>query len=237
MAHLIPYLGQEYSGATNQNLLWQDGTVYLMDNHRAALWCWQQQIDLYADPHSLIHIDRHYDTLQCELAKHVSVMPDLRGLSIRDYLKAEVILADAAPLFRWDNYLSLYLEAIKPKLQRFRSVTHKDGDLPRWDRLIEPAAEELPENLESWLEEGRSIVNIDLDYFFCPGSGEDEFILMYADRYLDQVFDALGRANANGNIAVITICLTPSNFTPGWSACLELSERIFKALGLVHPTL
>lgn len=237
MTHLIPYLGRNYSGATTQNLLWQDGSVYLMDNHRAALWCWQQHVDLSAEPHSLIHIDRHYDTLQCELAKHVSAMPDLHGLPIDAYLEAEVMLSDAAALFRWDNYLSLYLEALEPKLKWFRCLTQKDGDLPRWDGLIEPAADELPENFEYWLKDGRWIVNIDLDYFFCPGSGDDEFVLMYSDAYIDQVFNALRLANDKGNIAVITICLTPSNFTPGWAACIELSERVFKALGLAHPTI
>lgn len=237
MTHVIPYLGQNYSGATIQNLLWQDGSVYLMDNHRAALWCWQQHVDLSSDPHSLLHIDRHYDTLQCELVKHVSAMPNLRGLSIHDYLRAEVTLGEKVPLFRWDNYLSLYLEAINPKLQWFRCLTQKDGDLPPWAGLMESDADELPENFEYWLKDGRWIINIDLDYFFCPGSGDDEFVLMYSEAYLDQVFNGLRLANDRGNIAVITICLTPSNFTPGWAACIELSERIFKALGLAHPPL
>ena len=32
MPHIIPYAGRHHSGPVNQNLLWQDGNIYLMDN-------------------------------------------------------------------------------------------------------------------------------------------------------------------------------------------------------------
>ncbi len=208
-----------------------------MDNHRAALWCWQQHLDLYSDPHSLIHIDRHYDALGSELRKHVKVMPDLRGLTIKDYLGARVKLSDWLPLFRWDNYLSLYLEAVSPKLQTLRCLTQHDGDKPRFQGIMEPDPEDLPENFEYWLKQGRWIVNIDLDYFFCPSRTDDEFILMYSEAYLNEVFEGLRRAIDLGNVAVVTVCLTPSNFTPGWEACIELSKQMFGAIGRRHPNI
>lgn len=45
-SHLIPFRGRNHSGPINQNLLWHYRNIYLMDNHRAALWCWQQEINL-----------------------------------------------------------------------------------------------------------------------------------------------------------------------------------------------
>lgn len=218
-----------------QNLLWRDGNVYLMDNHRAALWCWQQHLDLYSDPHSLIHIDRHYDALGSNLRKHVQVMPDLRGLSITDYLGARVKLGDQFPLFRWDNYLSLYLAAICPKLQTFRCLTRHDGDKPLFEGMMEPEPQDLPQNFDYLLERGRWIVNIDLDYFFCASAADDRFTLMYSDAYLKEVFEGLRRAIDLGDVAVVTLCLTPSNFTAGWEACIKLSKKIFRAIGRRHP--
>jgi hypothetical protein len=217
-------------------LLWQTGNVYLMDNHRAALWCWQQQVDLYAQPHSLIHIDRHYDALSANLDAHLAAMPNLRGLSVRDYLSATLRLYDTTPLFRWDNYVSIYLAAFATQLGWFRCLTHEDGDKPVFRGLLESPPYDLPENLDYWLRQSRGwIVNIDLDYFYCRGPGEDEYLPLFSDDFIDKSFAALRGAMDAGLVAVVTVCLTPSHFTPGWDACLALSRRIFEILGARHP--
>lgn len=40
----VPFKGRHDSLATRQNFLWQYGNVYVMDNRRAALWCWLREI-------------------------------------------------------------------------------------------------------------------------------------------------------------------------------------------------
>ncbi len=102
MPHIIPFAGRLRSGSVNQNLLWQDGDVFLMNNHRAALWCRQQKVDLYSQPHSLMHIDRRYDALSAGI--HVRNMPDLRATSAQSYL-SDLLKTSAGriPRFRWDN--------------------------------------------------------------------------------------------------------------------------------------
>lgn len=240
--HLIPFQGKGYSGAINQNLLWRDSNIYLMDNHRAALWCWQQEIDLHDKPHSILHIDRHTDCLGANLEPHLAEMPDLRGLSITDYLAAQVVLqCDTVPLFRWDNYLSIHLAAFGKQVEIIRSVDHDDGDAPEHSHCIRPRADELPENLFYWLQSAHSpwIINVDLDYFFCPTplteTDEEIWIPIYSDEYIETVFAQMKAALDSNLVAVITVCLTPSNFTPGWEECLELSRKIFKILGAQHP--
>lgn len=42
---LVPFKGRCYSGHYEQNFLWRHGNVYVMDNHRTALWCWLQHVD------------------------------------------------------------------------------------------------------------------------------------------------------------------------------------------------
>ncbi len=210
-----------------------------MDNHRAALWCWQQQVDLYATPHRILHIDRHSDALSANLLSHVNSMPDLRGLSIADYLDASVTLAGSNhPLFRWDNYLSIHIEVFKSTLSGLRFATHGDGDAPNYANKINSAPDELPENLEFWLtgEGPKWIVNVDLDYFFYK-EADDNWELMFSEQFIDAVFSGISAARDKGHVSAITICLTPSNFTSGWEACLELSQRAFKLLGIDHPVI
>ncbi|MFK0278628.1 UPF0489 family protein [Ensifer sp. NPDC090286] len=213
MPHIIPFAGRLYSGSVKQNLLWRDSDVFLMDNHRAALWCWQQKVDLYAQPHSLMHIDRHYDALR--VGVHTKKMPDLRILSAVDYL-ADVLAAPSGqlPRFRWDNYLSIYLRQFQKQLRTLRLITHKDGDRPRFKPQFESAPDELPENIDFWLEGGPWIVNVDLDYFFCADTS-GSWIQMVSDTYIDQTFRGVRKAMDNGSVAVVTVCLTPDGYTPG----------------------
>jgi hypothetical protein len=243
--HIIPFKGKNYSGSVNQNLLWRDGNVYLMDNHRAALWCWQQEIDLYKTKHSVFHLDRHTDCLGANLDQHIRDMPDLRGLSITDYLNAEVQLGfGTTPLFRWDNYLSLHLSIFGDQVEILRSADHDDGDDPRHISTIRSQADEIPPNLLYWLKHNQSpwIVNIDLDYFFCLSPNLDDdggeiWMPMFSEEFVESIFGEFKKGLDENLIGALTICLTPTDFTPGWEECLSLSRKIFQILEAQHPKL
>lgn len=106
---------------------------------------------------------------------------------------------------------------------------------------MRPMPDELPENIYYWLQRSHTpwIVNVDLDYFFAKGPDDEEegaWVSMFSDDYIDLIFTQLGAALADGLVKVATVCLTPSNFTPGWTECLNLSERIFTLLNAKHPT-
>lgn len=242
--HLIPFQGKHYSGPVNQNLLWRDGNVFLMDNHRAALWCWQQEIDLYEERHSILHVDRHTDCLRANLNAHLAAIPDLRGLSLKAYLDTTVALAGGnVPLFRWDNYLSIYLEKFGQHVAIVRSIDHGEGDAPDHPRTIRPCADEVPPNLLYWLKNdpGPWIINVDLDYFFfelaSQGDSDTTWGPLFSEEFVDTIFGEIRKGMDAGLVGVVTLCLTPTNFTAGWDKCLELSSRIFGILGATHPTL
>ena len=84
---IVPFKGRNHSGSVEQNFLCRAGNVYVMDNHRAALWCWLQELDLTA-PHSLIHIDRHPDALQSRLDEWLKHLPSWAA-GIDAYLSVE----------------------------------------------------------------------------------------------------------------------------------------------------
>jgi hypothetical protein len=59
---LIPWRERGYSGQVRDNLLWRLDRLYVMDNHRLALWCWWQRLPESERWHYL-HVDCHYDAL------------------------------------------------------------------------------------------------------------------------------------------------------------------------------
>ena len=59
---LLPWKERGASGALKDNFLWRSERLYVMDNHRLALWCWFQHIEEWHN-WTYVHIDRHFDAL------------------------------------------------------------------------------------------------------------------------------------------------------------------------------
>lgn len=231
---LVEFSRRLDSGAFHQNFLWRTGTVYIMDNHRAALWCWMQHVNPEA-PHSLFHIDRHYDTLQSQMKTWLPHFPKRWEMNIKEYLELSYTSKDAPSrhhlLFSFDNYLSLYLHKFKKHLKNCEFATHEHGDTPNC-RFTETPPWKLLPNMDYWIENAGSpwILNIDLDYFFCDG-GDDERRQMLSDEYIRSLFLAARNVIEGKQVAVTTIALSP-----GWCGGWENSERVLSiamnALGI-----
>jgi len=233
---LVPFKGRNHSGAYNQNFLWQHGPVYVMDNHRAALWCWLQHVVL-TSPHSMFHIDRHTDTLQSRLNEWVAHLPRSWNITIDEYLGHTYEMdgngMESVPVFRWDNYLSIYFEQFSSSINRCHFATHSDGDAPNHENTMFEDMWNLPDNLDYWLDNSEKpwIVNVDLDYFFWHNSEGPG--LMVSDAFLETIFEKLRLKIDDGTVAVATICLTPDDaFTGGWKPSELLAERVLSILGI-----
>lgn len=232
---LVEFQGRNHSGAYNQNFLWRSGTVYVMDNHRAALWCWLQHVNPET-PHSIFHIDRHTDTLQSRLDEWLEHCPPLLNLTINEYLDYNYPLKfagiDRVKLFRWDNYLSIYFAKFGQFVKSFRCATHEDGDKPNHRPLLVDIWD-IPSNIDYYLDaRGKPwIMNIDLDYFFWHDP--DNYGLMVSQMYINKCFDIIRAKIEDGTIAVTTICLTPElEYTGGWHASEKLMEQVLSRLGI-----
>ena len=234
----VPFKGRNYSGAVVQNFLWEDSSqpIFIMDNHRAALWCWLQKVRV-DEFLNLLHIDEHTDTLYSNIDRWLKELPDLAGMSINDYLVLRTNTGfGETELIRWDNYLSIFLERYGHQIGHSIFATHNNGDKPRLHSskiLAMPRVDELPNNVDFWLsgQDGRWIVNVDLDYFFCDQN--DERRQMVSDCYVDALFTGIKPALETGKIAVLSLCLTPDeNLTGGWAPAEALCARICGALGV-----
>ena len=124
------------SGAVKLNFLWKDPELpfYVMDNHRAALWCWLTEL-AEDDPYTLVHLDFHWDGARMtpgDSDKLRAAWP----LSIEDYgsLREDVF---GHPLVRWDNYICPLLN-LRNNVKAAHLVAHQDEDILTQDIKSHP---------------------------------------------------------------------------------------------------
>ncbi|HNP35033.1 MAG TPA: hypothetical protein PKK10_04205 [Woeseiaceae bacterium] len=221
----VPFQGRNPSEVYNQNFLYQYENVYVMDNHRAAYWCWLRECD-GSNAFSLIHIDRHYD---CMPATNLwlDAIPDVANITIEEYLGFEVPVDENGPqigLFRWDNYLTLFLHRHAEHMRQFFIATHRDGAAP-----LEPPTDviepwELPGAVQHLkdTDDAPWICNIDLDYF-CFSQDQKVQGRLVSEVYIASLFTIVQHLRSNGTIDVVTLCLSPE-CCGGWDAAEVLAE-------------
>lgn len=227
-----PFHGRNSSGEYNLNFLWQRGNVYVMDNHRAALWCWFQHIGK-TKQYNLFHIDRHFDTLSSQMESWLAQKPDMSSVALDQYLdwKYTSEFAKNGLLFRWDNYLSIFLKAYRKRWKKCVFATHGDGDRPAYRTIEHVSASELPVELAKIANSSEPwICNLDLDYFFfSPDDELEEHLPMFSNEYLCAVCDAISNAQSKGTICALTICLSPEccgSWEKAEFAMQTVSERL-----------
>jgi len=229
---LIPFKGRQDSREWTQNFLWKHESVYIMDNHRAALWCWLQHIEEHSK-YDLFHIDRHYDTLSSPNNKWISQVSNLKEISISDYLAIEQKTAgETFPLIRWDNYLSIFLELYGEHVEECIFATHNDGDKPVWENGTDDAVWDIPDILESQLSHNKKtwILNIDMDYFFYNGHKENPERMLTND-YARAVFEIVHKKYQDRTIKVLTIALSPE-WCGGWEPAENLCQKLCDIMNL-----
>ncbi|WP_194478586.1 UPF0489 family protein [Bradyrhizobium sp. CCBAU 53338] len=232
---LVPFKGRGSSAYTQLNFLWQHENVFVMDNHRAAMWCWLQRIKPTSS-HSLFHIDQHYDTRTSHMNEWLKKVPSCWDIPIEDYLSLTVAhpAIGEIPLLSWDNYLSIYLELFGRHLNSVNFATHRVGERPKQE-IWEHDVWDVPENLDYWLKPELApwIMNVDLDYFFCDASDDQPPQRFLSPDFISGVFDVIARKRNDGTIGVVTIALTSTkDLTGGWGPAVETARLGLSRLGI-----
>lgn len=237
---IIPFEARGPVGMFHQNFLWRDGSTYIMDNHRAAAWCWLREI-CRSGAYKLFHIDAHYDCACERFFQEVGqvIASDMGSLSIEDYLALKCPWGKKTRLaIAHDNYLSLFLALYGRLVKQCMLATHHEGESPFCNQIVVRAGTHL-EPVDPWrllrrvnaiLEPGLPwIVNLDLDYFFCLHHGEDDPGMMFAEAYVTSLFRTIADALDAGRICVLTVCLSP-DFCGGWPAAEGLCAKLCETL-------
>lgn len=224
---IMPLMKRGRSGTCDLNFLWRSERLYVMDNHRAALWCWLQHLP-EAPKWQLLHIDRHYDTLRSQLDEWLELMPD-NSVSLSEHLGLkQTIDGTECPVIRWDNYLSIFLARHGDRVPLALFATAQEGDKPHHPNWLDVDPWTVMDHLERIAEDEDEvwseppwIVNIDMDYFTARrGAGAEQF-RMFDDEYIACMGAYVAVGLRRGRIACATLALSPET-TGGW----PLAERL-----------
>lgn len=236
--HVIPFKGRNQSAHYDLNLLLNNNKVYVMDNHLAAIWCWLQKIS-QTESYNFFHIDRHYDLLESQMEWWYETLVeqgvDLSAISVEElralrYSPKNGPTKDKFPIFRCDNYLSLFYRLYPELINLSYFATHEDGDKFDDIELTEKTIYELPDNIAYWINQHDTkkwIVNIDIDYFF---TDFDEHPYQFlTDEYVSKLGQEINKCI--DNIEVITIALSPE-WCGGWDNAIRVSRILVNQLNI-----
>lgn len=205
MSFLIPLVTRGESASSTDNVLYNKGNIFVMDNHRLALWCWFQKINKN-QRYNLFHIDAHPDMSESALK---DFNHDLWSLSLLDYRTAWQPDINS-PLFRWDNYLEIFLKKYPESLGLAVSATHQLGSTKSLSEEVKcfDLVARLSEIFsgKKYINDLPWIVNLDLDYFF---SAQPEKLQLFSDEYIESISKSLQLGLESGLISVLTIALSP----------------------------
>lgn len=132
--------------------------IFLMDNHKLALWCWCKYLD-NNKKYDLIHIDHHYD-LDCQNEEeHKYCLGDIKNMKISNFSLNEYIdFANYINTIPKTFFNNCYFIVIEEKPSYFE---YKNADFIKGENTSSL------DELEELLKQGENkIVNIDADYFF-----------------------------------------------------------------------
>lgn len=237
MSFLVPFKGRNRSTNITDNILYQEKNIFIMDNHRLALWCWFQKIDK-TKKYNLFHLDAHPDMSNSSNESFKKLKLKVDNLSLEKYqtiIQPEINL----PIFRWDNYLQIMLEFYPEIINKENtySATHKVGSNETLNHDI--SGYQLLGELngifsgKKYINENKWIMNLDLDYFF---SSLPEKKMMYSLEYLEAIAMAIKNGLDNEIIQVLTIAMSPE-CCGGWlnaekvllvfSKVLKIKEDLF----------
>lgn len=207
----------------NDVMLWQNGKVYVMDNHRSAMWCWLQQCK-NGDRYNFMHIDRHYDMSNYYYKEDLIPVSENPRMDYREY--ASLMRQDGEfKSLSWDNYILFAYDLFPDWFQTNVFLTHKDGDVcVGWhgNKMIftEKDPSDIINQIQQYILEiteeaegvvgGSSefmwIVNLDLDIIFNL-SEECELYEFYNEDSIRDIARHIQRAM--DRIQVLTIAISP----------------------------
>ncbi|WP_432735075.1 UPF0489 family protein [Maridesulfovibrio sp. FT414] len=220
---LVEFQGRNHSTAIKLNFLWQHENVFIMDNHRAALWCWLAALKEEGEL-NLFHVDRHFDALFSKQDYAHFPHADFEDLSIGEYLACgyDNDFFAVTPLFRWDNYLGLFVEKFRERVGSWAFATHGKGTPPHSIRYAAYEPWEFPAAIGEL--KGKWIFNLDLDYFF-GRMGNGQMGRLFTDEYIRGWGQALAHAVEQGTVRTLTISLSPE-CAAGWEGA-ESALQVF----------
>jgi hypothetical protein len=232
---LIPWTQRGRSGPVRDNLLWRNDRVYVMDNHRLALWCWWQHLDESAY-WTFHHVDRHYDALWEKANPWPKHIKDEHRISIDAFRSARWASRDGDfDLYRWDTITSSLFSLHGDQILETTFATNHEGDRPALARAQDIAPWSLPSHFRSLAEREKGltfprIIDIDVDYFTHQDL-DGPFGQVFSDTFIRELGDSIRIGLDNGQFGIVTIALSPET-TGSWPLAERILQLLLEPLGM-----
>ena len=217
--------GKGKSSTCHLNYVAKSDKLFIMDNHLAAIWCWEQldRIKKY----SLLHIDAHYDLGGVPFEHDFYHRLDLTQMPVEALMsvKSAYFQSENVPFFLWDNYIHLFADKFPSLINRYIFMTQKAGDFYPIDEDTEEKdiwhlkymfQEFYPEN---WL------LNLDIDYFVEAVNGTYKQI--FTDDYIRDIGAWI--KTHYSKFHQIIIALSP-DCCGGWEQSLRIANLLLEPL-------
>lgn len=223
MLNVLLNKGVQKSYISDLNYVANSGNIYVMDNHLAAIWCWEK---LPKDKnYSIVHVDAHYDFGGSPPGESMYNDIDLTTIPIEDLVSFRH--PRGYQYFMWDNYIHLFNDKYPNLINEFISITQRLGN------NYTPGDIGF-EEFDIWHLEYKTfhktsnynILNIDIDYFFKQDS---DYFEIFSDETID--FFSKWLLDNRSKFEQITIALSPE-CCGSWDNALGMANRILKPLDL-----
>lgn len=245
------------SQAASVNFLFNEGNIYISDNHLCALWGWLQQCDK-KEEYTFIHIDHHNDLKMPSIIDWIYKIKETH--SFEEFLEFRYIPERTllVPYVAWDTYIKL-AEWLYPKWftevifltkecpypntfdacrQAFNEKCYRVDSTVKLGKNLEFSCdlERILKNIKENVYPHNVILNLDIDYFFdCGEYVRDAY---WSDEKIDKVAELLKTAMESGNVQVLTIAMSPeccsedgkSNGKPSYQPSWGIMERLLRIL-------
>ncbi|MGX7688074.1 hypothetical protein ACWA1C_12980 [Flectobacillus roseus] len=217
--------GKGISSSCNLNYFAKYDNLYLMDNHLAAIWCWEHLPQ--RKKIQIIHIDAHYDLGYSPPGSFLYGDLDLKTINVEELTNYKSDQFIGIPYFLYDNYIHLFNDKFPNRIEKIFFCTQNEGDFAEING-IEFIEFELVE-LDKYLSTDKDItrvLNLDIDFFFEQDSGKFQIVEDYKINFFINWFEKY-----NKSFDMITIALSP-DFTGSWENSIDMVNKILKPLSI-----
>jgi hypothetical protein len=207
------------------NFLWEENGIYVMSNHRIALWCWLQAKDIDSKEYTLFHIDEHMDNRLWEAPGEPECLQEilLNSQTLKELDNYEAyqcmcrnIGRETRPCITYDNFLSLSLHL---NLFKFMYVYSQVIDRVSEDQKKNICIREEVSEIDLFSADIKKvnnniIIDVDLDFFDKRFDFPDKISENELDELLIKVFRVI--VDNRAKISLITISINESPGDPLW---------------------
>lgn len=227
MLNVLMNKGKNTSLSDELNYFAQQDNIYIMDNHLAAIWCWEQLDKRYS--YTLVHIDAHCDLGYSPSGPFLYRDIDLTKIPITELTSIKQGLHDwSCGYFLWDNYIHLFNDKYPNVLKEFISITQRLGHETEISNVVKEELDIWHLDSPLWYDdETKKILNLDIDYFF-KQDYEEKFEI-FSDETIE--FFSKWLQKHRNSFEQITIALSPE-CCGSWDKSITMANRILKSLDI-----